>query len=565
MEARETQRRFWFSQIDPVLFVALLAAFAFSLHGIRWGRVEDWNPDQMALRRLSATLKPRGFLKPPFHTFVNHALVLWPMSLAESSAEAITKRKQNFDELKLLGSRLVVVAMFLGTVLIAYKIADEFYGRNAARIVALLFATSAGFFAYDHLLTADIPVVFWMILATMFAARIIREPRSNNYIFAGICTGLATATKYNGLAVGLALVVAHLLSKKWSWRALFPDRRLWLGLFMVPVGFVAGNPYAILDWRKFSSDFAYNYAVAPRYGGESGIGYDKFGQGIFNILGTPGGILVLLLAIVSILLLVRRKPDERASKCFLVCASVFVVYTLKIGAFPRVPTRFVLPAIPFLLLMIGPALQQHWLRGKWIYALFVPLLLYNCVCSFYVGKRFRDDPRTAAQSWMETNVRPGSRIESSAASPHWSKLPRLNAVETSARKPKLSKARAEQTIDLRMPHPNSRAELFAKVFEGDEDLIAAARQRESPPDLRQFTHEELESRNPDYIAVYSADHSAPIATVRQYYDDLLQEKFPYRIAFGRTSPKVPWWIYPQDIDHLSGRITILTRADKTTR
>ena len=34
------------------------------------------------------------------------------------------------------------------------------------------------------------------------------------------------------------------------------------------------------------------------------------------------------------------------------------------GAFPRTVTRFILPAIPFLILMIGPALQTVE-RRKW--------------------------------------------------------------------------------------------------------------------------------------------------------------------------------------------------------
>src|SRR5450755_4431391 len=304
-------------RIDPVLLLALFVALAFCLYGIRWGRVEDWNPDEMALRQMSLTLKPHGYEKPPFHTFVNHLLVLWPLSVAEFGATKLTGRWQNFNELKLLGSRLVTAAMFLGMVLIGYKITDAFCGRGAARMVALVFATSAEFFVQTHFRTADIPVVFWMMLAMFFASRIILDPQTKNYVFAGLCTGLATATKYNGLAVGLAIVVAHVLSKPWSWRAFLPDRRVWLGLAMVPAGFIFGNPYAIFDWKNFRADFAYNYVVTPRYGGETGLGFGKFAEGIFNILGLPGGILISVLVAVSLLLLlVRRTDDERALKIF---------------------------------------------------------------------------------------------------------------------------------------------------------------------------------------------------------------------------------------------------------
>ncbi len=558
----ETGAKKFNQRIDPILILALSMAFLFCAHGIRWGRVEDWNPDQMALRPLSLKLKPHGYQKPPFHTFVNHVLVLWPISLAETSGKLITGRSQNFNGPALLGSRLVTAAMFLGTILIGYKIANSFCGQNAARITALIFATSAGFVEQTHYLTTDIPVTFWMMLTLFFASRIILEPTTKNYVAAGLCTGLATATKYNGLAVGLAIVAAHLLSKPWNWRALIPNKNLWIGLVMVPAGFILGNPYAIFDWRRFSADFAYNYSVTPRYNGQTGFGFDKFARGIFEILGWPGGSLIFGLVIISILLLVRRKTDQRATQCFLLCASVFVLYTLKIGSFPRVPIRFVLPAVPFLILLATPALRAP----RFILPLLLPLLFYNAVCSFYVGKWFRDDPRTPAQAWMETNVPAGSRIESSASSPHWAKLPRLNAFEKSADGPRFDKGRPNQTVDLRMPRPNNRFELFAKVFAGDEDLVEAARQRERLPDLQQFTAEALEARHPEFIAVSPTDSRTNIEGVHRYYEQLLRGEFPYAIAFDVSSARLPWWTYPQEINNQPHQLTILARRTlETTR
>ncbi len=399
MEAGETRN--WFARIDPVLLLALLAALLFSLHGMHWGRVEDWNPDEMAMRRLSLTLEPHEFLKPPFYIFVNHLVVLWPLEIFEAVGRGITGRVFHLDGLKLLASRLLVAAFYLGTIVLGYKTARDFYGRTAARVIALLLATSAGFFAYVHFLTADIPVIAAMMLAFWLASRIVFAPTMRNYIAAGLCVGLATATKYNGLAVGIAIPVAHVLSRPWSWRAFLPDRRLIIGLLMVPIGFLLGNPHALFHWGNFSRDFVYNYEVTPRYGGEEGIGFGRFGYRIFDILGVPGGILVTLLVVISILLLVRRKTDAPATKGFLLCASVFGLYALKMGSFPRVPMRFVLPAVPFLILMIGPACRLRALRSRASHAVLALILLYNSVNAFYVGKRFRDDPRMAAQLWVQ--------------------------------------------------------------------------------------------------------------------------------------------------------------------
>ena len=130
------------------------------------------------------------------------------------------------------------------------------------------------------------------------------------------------------------------------------------------------------------------------------------------------------------LILRRRDLTDAATRGLVLSSAVFFLYFLRVGVFPRTETRYVLPAIPFLILMIGPALQtverRNWSRRGGI-ALILPVLIYNCVCSYLIGKRFNDDPRLKAQLWMMRNVPHGSVIESSGSSPHWSKLRNFDA------------------------------------------------------------------------------------------------------------------------------------------
>lgn len=154
-------------KLDPGLATALILALVFSLYGIQWGRVECWNRSEMALRPLHGILwlQPGEYLKPPFHTILNHRLILLPIEPAEHIYNLIHGRRVNLNELRLLASRLLIVGMFLGTIALAFAITRNAYGLFAARVVALLFATSAGFIAYDHFLSSDSPLLFWMILS----------------------------------------------------------------------------------------------------------------------------------------------------------------------------------------------------------------------------------------------------------------------------------------------------------------------------------------------------------------------------------------------------------------
>src|SRR5438552_3762763 len=551
-------------RVDPLLAAALSLAFLFCLQGITWGRVECWNPDQMALRSLRA-LRPGDYMKPPFHTYLNHVFVVWPITAALKIARVPEERTKIANSAKLVGSRLVTIALYLGTVALAYNISCRSYGKFSAVLIAFALATSAGFVTSAHFLTADTPLLFWMLAAFWFAHRLVSAPNAWNYGMAGFLTGIATATKYNGLAVGIALVVAHFFAtRREGIRKIILSRQLGIGLAMFPVGFLLGCPTALYEPRKFSNDFIYNYTVTPRYQGElDQTAYLSALGRIPEIVGIPGAILIVALAILSCILILRRRDlTDAATRGLVLSSAVFFLYFLRVGAFPRTETRYVLPAIPFLILMIGPALQtverRNWSRRGGI-ALILPVLIYNCVCGYLVGRRVNDDPRLKPQLWRMRSVPHGSVIESSGSSPHWSKLRNFDAREINLGRPDRPSAPANDITDFRLPHMPGRVELFRKIFpEWVQPYVA---EKEGNPDQGLFTAAALQKRDPNYISIYSWNYHVPGETVRKYYGDLLAGKFPYVIVFDAETPRMPAWIYPRTIDFLRGRITILQRKN----
>src|SRR5260370_23177486 len=165
------------------------------------------------------------------------------------------------------------VGLYLWYIGLAFETSRVFYGIFAARVIAFVFATSAGFCAYNHFLSCDSPLLFWMMLAFYFAARIAGEGRRIDYVMAGLLTGAAANAKYNGLVIGIALVAAHLLSARpETWTEKLFGRDMIVGLFMFPAGIVLTNPYILFDCNGFVSDFMYNYVVTPRYGVRAGGG-----------------------------------------------------------------------------------------------------------------------------------------------------------------------------------------------------------------------------------------------------------------------------------------------------
>src|SRR5947199_232211 len=495
-------------RVDPLLVAALSLAFLFCLQGITWGRVECWNRSQIAMRGLRA-LRPSDYMKPPFHTYLNHILVVWPITAVMKLAQVPKERMKISNPAKLIGSRLLTIGLYLGTIALSYSFSRNSYGRFSAAVIAFALATSAGLIAYAHFLTVDIPLLFWMLAALWAAYRLASAPSTRNYAITGFLIGSAIATKYDGLAVGVTLLVAHFfVTKGESRRRIILSRQLGIGLGMALLGFLFGCPTLLYEPKRFWHDFIYNYTVTPRYEGEPERANYLGALGrIPEVVGIPGAILIAGLAIMSCILILRRRDfADAATRGFTLSSAVFLLYILKVGTFPRTETRYVLPAIPFLILMIGPALQTLE-RRKWILALLLPVLVYNCLCSYLVGKRFNADPRLNAQLWMVKNVPPGSVIESSGTCPHWSKLPNSDAHEINLARPEEPISPARDITDLRLPHMPGRVELFRKMFpEWVQPLVA---EKEGHPDQGLFTATALEKRYPDYITTYSLDYNVP--------------------------------------------------------
>ncbi len=546
-------------KIDQTLLLSLILGFGFSLYGIDWGWVETWEPDQMAFQSLFIEGKlpfhPGSFLKPPFHTYFNYFLSVYPLEIV---GKTFNVSAEILYPVKLIWSRLLTTFLYLGSIILVFKINRRFFGLFSARIVSLIFATSAGLIAYSHFLTADIPVTFWMLLAFYYSQNILIRGKLVDYLLSGFFTGIATATKYNGLAIGITLVLAHVLRYPSPlWKQIFLDKKVYLGLLTILAGFIIGNPFAILDSRTFIHDFMYNYIVTPVYEGQRGNSYGKFFTCLSEIIGWPYFVFCLVALSTSLLSFFTPKNKQDFKQSGIAILLILLeIYYYKFGQFPRLETRFVLPIVPYLLILSGylwQEIEEKKTRDRaLVNSLIIILISYNIICSISVGKRFTEDPRTIAQNWVKTNILPGSHIETTNHNPTWHKIPGVKLTE------------------VKMPSITGRRKLFKHLFSNNQWVMEKLNNREEDQE-NWYSKDELLSRKPDYIAINSLYSerflkegivSELYPGLRIFFEKLLQEKYPYQISFDRALPPYPFWLYPQQIDFLENRITILTRINE---
>ena len=533
---------------DRWLLAAVALGILLGAQGFGWGKYDCLNLDRMALRNVSSKsrpyLHPTIFIKPPFYTYMNHFLARIP-------AEAVSKRmfwlgpdqrKQVFLLLRMGLARSLNLGLFAGSIILVFLLVRNAYEVPAARMSALLLATSAGFLLYQVFLTTDMALVFMMLASFACAVKIVERPGMGISIAAGLLAGLAAATKYNGLLVAVALPVAHLLASRGN-PILACVRRpsAWVCGLCVPLGFLIGNPYAVLDWRTFSSDFLYNYKVTPVYNGATqGHGYEAFFWAFREIFGWPGTGVVAAGALAGIFFLAASR-GKNVRQLWLLAAVVFAAYTWKIGDFPRIETRFVLPATPFALIL-GAAGFSVLLRAKFLtLPVFAIVLAYNLACGWGVGNMLRKDPRMGALAFADKHLPPVATVEISGSVPRVQDLP------------------GRKLTIIKIPTGIERDANFSKMFAEDGQMQDAMKRWGTKEGPEWFSREARAARNPDWIFWSTIDLES---IVRPQYEALFQQGSGYQVVFDGTSPDFPWWSYPRYTEFLRNRITIWKKTDR---
>lgn len=525
---------------NRALSAALLLGILLSLIGCNWGRVDDWNLDSMAFRGVQPNGLPYGgYLKPPLHIYLNHILVMKP---AEAIRSILGVEHNDQYPAQLYGSRFLTIALFCGTILLLYKVARKTCGPGAAMVLSLLTATSAGLIMFNHFGTADSPLLFWMMASFVMAIEAAMSGKTVDAVFAGALAGLATADKYNGLGVAIAIPASFLALH--GWKSLF-GRQCWAGAFAVPLGFIVGNPGAIFDTQNFVQDFLYNLYTTPVYEGKtSGAGYLDFLNRFPNLIGWPAIVLTGIGLAGTLLLLTRKRLSRQEIALLVAAGAVFLFYYLTIGRFPRMADRFVLPSVPFLFLLAAPGLQRIPWHQVIPATVLGAILFYNSLCCVQVGLRFLSDPRMDAQVYALKNFPPGSVIENTDA-PDWSRLPGLKVVVTHT------------------PSAGGRAAAFSKIF-GNNPVIQKGIEKFETQTFTEdtFTEEGLNKRHPDFVTFsnqafqFTADEQA-----LRFYHALDDGRMKgYVKVFDGTWKPYRRWTYPNYIDFLTERMIILKRV-----
>jgi 4-amino-4-deoxy-L-arabinose transferase-like glycosyltransferase len=308
-----------------------------------------------------------------------------------------------------------LIAAWAGTVtcVVLYKAGRWTYGRQEGLLAAILLA---GVFLHvrdSHYAFDDIPLAFMATVAFYCSARVLRRGYRRDYLLAGLSAGLASATKFSGLAVIFLPLLAHLLRSKAQgrpYREWLFARPLLEAYLVAALALAIGTPYTWLYWPQtltYLSQIS-QYNIAPPDKVEPDNGY------LFYLisLGWGAGWLMAALMLLGVgLAFWRHKNEDLLALC-----APLIVYGF-IGRYNLPIARFMLPIYPFLALLAARCLvaavafiahserQRLLLTSAAMVVLLGQPLANSLRCDYIFTQK---DTRTLAKEWIETNIPPES-------------------------------------------------------------------------------------------------------------------------------------------------------------
>jgi len=387
-------------------------------------------PVEMSLKR---RLNPEFFNYPSL--IINSNFLLYQLTGATrglSLEDRAGQTLRNYAAFPLyVFSRIYSVLGGLVMVACAYATARIIAGRYAAVCAGLLVACSYSLVVHAHYVKPSVPATALMMLAMWACAASLYSPGKRRpermYILAGIATGLAASTFYNGAAIALIVAPAGLVLL-YRYRTRTMLLAALAGWLAMPLFFFLASPYILRDFGHFWHDLSriveqyktpgqvHNFFLVDQW---TGLRYLLTYTALYA-LGIPA---VLLMALSTYAAWAQRPTTRhlRQNSILLVVA----LLVLMLLAYALVVLRTVRPGhsehqliqiLPFMALLA--AIGAGWLVERiplpprlLMPGLLLLLILQPLTLSVQAAKMFsQPDTRQIMLRWIHNNIPSGSRF-----------------------------------------------------------------------------------------------------------------------------------------------------------
>jgi len=281
---------------------------------------------------------------------------------------------------------------------------------SAAVFASALIVFSPIYNSVAHELIADVPAAAFAAFTLYFVSRLLEREALSDYLFAGIASGLAAASKYPGGVVAIAIFAIWLYwrirLRRWSWNL------LWAASASI-AAMVAAMPALLVHtktaFRGEGLDVFFGFRQYAR-GGWLGVQPDSsvlwYGSELLSSFGWPA----LALGVAGVALLAQ---DQR--RRWLLIGVFPAAYLTLIFSMTMVVRRNLQAALPGLAILVGVGVAAAVSRaGKrkiaWAAVSLAALALPIWQTTSWTLSQTRPGTRQLAKDWIEENIPEGASL-----------------------------------------------------------------------------------------------------------------------------------------------------------
>ncbi|OGS32823.1 MAG: hypothetical protein A2474_03565 [Elusimicrobia bacterium RIFOXYC2_FULL_34_12] len=288
--------------------------------------------------------------------------------------------------------RLLSVIYGVITVCIMFLVGKKYFSSTTGLLSAFLLAITPVHVTYSQYFLMNVPGLFWIVISFIFFKNILDRGENKDYIFAGICIGLAISTRYSAGPLFLILIISHFL------RSNTEIKKLLFGLSAMLISYLLGSPYVVLDFKNFLIGIK-SPIVA---GGMTSASVHFASFPLLTYLQQSMGTILLIICISGIMLILKK--IKKANIIILSWIAILLIFFIKAGD-SAIPGR-ILPIIPFLIILSANftdyILTKNTVIGKTVIIILIIATLPFSIALLKL--RNQPDIRDVSSEWIEKNV-----------------------------------------------------------------------------------------------------------------------------------------------------------------
>ena len=398
MDARTVHGPGWW--LAGIVVLGLLLRF----WGLAWGLPEriDLHPDeheyvvQHALN-VSWQRPDPGFINYP-------SFLCYSTALLHGALKRLDPARPDWKAYA--EGRAISAAYGTLTILVVFFLARRLGGNAKGALLAALWMALLPLNVWEsHVAVTDVMMTFWTLLALLASVRLFEDPCLRRAVWAGLCAGLATGSKYTAAIVCLAPFVALLLAdltwkRRIQWLLVAAACALAACFVVTPFSFLRlGDTLKALAYEN-----AHTHGFHPGFSlPADGWQYHRFVYQFVAAWPFSLGFPLYLAALAGTAWFARRKDRRKW-----ILLAFGAVWFLETGSMTLVPLRYYHPLLAlgalFAGMWLGAELDRPAGTGRRRAGLAAVLLVaaYTFAFTWSTARRYPHDTRVAAAQWLKT-------------------------------------------------------------------------------------------------------------------------------------------------------------------